>query len=140
MTFVGTETGWVIGQAGVAGHCATAFCTSMARTDDAGKTWSGVPAPVTGSPEGSTGVSQIRFLNTEDGWAYGPELYATRDGGQTWTRVGTGGLRVTDLETVGRRVFALFASCTGSGPAFAAGCTSFTLSSASATVSTSASE
>jgi hypothetical protein len=138
VTFVGTETGWVIGQAGVAGHCATAFCTSMARTDDAGKTWSGVPAPVTGSPEGSTGVSQIRFLNTEDGWAYGPELYATRDGGQTWTRVGTGGLRVTDLETVGRRVFALFASCTGSGPEFAAACTSFTLYSASAAASGSA--
>jgi hypothetical protein len=140
VTFVGTETGWVIGQAGVAGHCATAFCTSVARTDDAGKTWVGVPAPVTGSPDGATGVSQIRFLNTEDGWAFGPELFATRDGGQTWTKVGTGGLRVTDLETVGRRVFALFASCTGSGPAFAAGCTSFTLYSASATASSSASD
>jgi hypothetical protein len=140
VTFVGTETGWVIGQAGVAGHCATAVCTSVARTDDAGKTWTGVPAPVTGSPEGSTGVSQIRFLNTKDGWAYGPWLYATRDGGQTWTQVDTGGRRVTDLETVGRRVFALFASCTGSGPEFAAACTSFTLYSASAAASTSASD
>jgi hypothetical protein len=138
VTFVGTETGWVIGQAGVAGHCATAFCTSVARTDDAGKTWVGVPAPVTGSPDGATGVSQIRFLNTEDGWAFGPELFATRDGGQTWTKVGTGGLRVTDLETVGRRVFALFASCTGGGPEFAAACTSFTLYSASAAASGSA--
>jgi len=140
VTFVGTETGWVIGQAGVAGHCATAFCTSVARTDDAGKTWSGVPAPLTGSPDGSTGVSGIRFLNTEDGWAFGPGLFATRDGGRTWTPVGTGGLRVTDLETVGNRVFALFASCTGSGPEFAAACTSFTLYSASAAASTSASD
>jgi hypothetical protein len=140
VTFVGTETGWVIGQAGVAGHCATAFCTSMARTDDAGKTWAGVPAPVTGAPDGSTGVSQIRFLNTEDGWAFGPGLYATRDGGQTWTQVGTGGLRVTDLETVGSRVFALFASCTGNGAEFAAACTSFTLDSASAAASNSASD
>jgi hypothetical protein len=140
VTFVGTETGWVIGQAGVAGNCATAFCTSVARTDDAGKTWRGVPAPLTGSPDGSTGVSQIRFLNTEDGWAFGPGLFATRDGGQTWTQVGTGGLRVTDLETVGRRVFALFASCTGSGAAFAAACTSFTLYSASAAASSAASD
>ena len=139
VTFIGTETGWVIGQAGVAGHCATAFCTSVARTDNAGKTWSGVPAPLTGSPDGSTGVSGIRFLNTEDGWAFGPGLYATRDGGRTWTGVVTGGLRVTDLETVGNRVFALFASCTGSGPVFAADCTSFTLYSASAAASTSAS-
>jgi hypothetical protein len=138
VTFVGTETGWVIGQAGVAGHCATAFCTSVARTDDAGKTWIGVPAPVTGSPDGSTGVSQIRFLNTKDGWAFGPGLFATRDGGQTWTSVGTGGLRVTDLETVGNRVFALFASCTGSGPQFAAACTTFSLYSASAAASSSA--
>jgi hypothetical protein len=136
VTFVGTETGWVIGQAGVAGHCATAFCTSVARTDNAGKTWTGVPAPVTGPPDGSTGVSQIRFLDTEDGWAFGPGLFATRDGGRTWTPVGTGGLRVTDLETVGNRVFALFASCTGSGPEFAGACTSFTLYSASAAAST----
>jgi hypothetical protein len=140
VTFVGTETGWVIGQAGVAGHCATAVCTSVARTNDAGKTWAGVHAPVTGSPDGSTGVSQIRFLNTEDGWAFGPGLYATRDGGQTWTQVGTGGRRVTDLETVGSRVFALFASCTGSGPEFAAACTSFTLYSASAAASSLASD
>jgi hypothetical protein len=140
VTFVGAETGWVIGQAGVTGDCATAFCTSVARTDNAGKTWTGVPAPVTGPPDGSTGVSQIRFLDTEDGWAFGPGLFATRDGGRTWTPVGTSGLRVTDLETVGNRVFALFASCTGSGPEFAGACTSFTLYSASAAASTSASD
>ncbi len=80
-------------------------------------------------------MSQIRFLNTEDGWAFGPELFATTDGGQNWTQVGTGGLRVTDLETVGSRVFALFASCTGGGSAFAGACTHFTLYSAAAAAS-----
>jgi hypothetical protein len=127
VTFVGAQTGWVIGQAGVPGHCATSYCTSVARTDDAGKTWIGVPAPVTGPADGATGVSQIRFLNTEDGWAFGPGLFVTHNGGQSWRGVSTEGLRVTDLETVGSRVFALFASCTGSGAAFAAGCTRFTL-------------
>ena len=34
---------------------------------------------------------------------------------------------MTGLDTVGSRAFALFASCTGNGQAFAAGCTSFTL-------------
>ncbi len=126
-TFIGTDTGWVIGQAGTPGQCATKYCTSMARTDNAGRTWTGVPAPLTGSPEGATGVSQVRFLNLTDGWAFGPELWVTHTGGQTWTHVDTHGLRVTDLETVGSRAFALFASCTGSGQAFAAGCTSFTL-------------
>ena len=132
VTFVGASTGWVIGQAGTPGQCATQYCTSVARTDDAGKTWSGVPAPVTGPADGATGVSQIRFLNLNDGWAFGPGLWATHNGGQTWTQVATNGLRVTDLETVGARVFALFASCTGSGAAFAGGCTSFTLYSAPA--------
>ena len=127
VTFVGTDTGWVIGQAGTPGHCATQYCTSMARTDNAGRTWAGVHAPITGAPDGATGVSQVRFLNLEDGWAFGPELWATDTGGQTWTQVDTHGLRVTDLETVGSRAFALFASCTGSGQAFGAHCTSFTL-------------
>jgi hypothetical protein len=126
VTFVGTGTGWVIGQAGTPGECATAFCTSVARTDNAGKTWGGVHAPLAGTPDGAAGVSQIRFLNTEDGWAFGPELFYTANGGHSWTQVSTDGLRVTDLETVGNRAFALFASCTGQGASFG-DCTSFTL-------------
>ena len=132
VTFVGTGTGWVIGQASTPGHCATQYCTSVARTDDAGRTWAGVPAPLTGAPDGATGVNRIRFLNTRDGWAFGPELWVTHTGGKTWTPVDTHGLRVTDLETVGSRVFALWASCTGGGHAYAAQCTSFTLYSAPA--------
>jgi photosystem II stability/assembly factor-like uncharacterized protein len=127
VTFIGTETGWVIGQAGTPGHCATQYCTSMARTDDAGNTWTGVPAPLAGPADGATGVSQVRFLNADDGWAFGPQLFATHDGGQTWTPVATNGMRVTDLETVGDRAFALFASCTGTGADFASHCTSYTL-------------
>jgi hypothetical protein len=136
VTFIGTQTGWVIGQAGTPGHCASQYCTSMARTDTAGRTWTGVPAPLTGAPDGATGVGQVRFLNASDGWAFGPELWVTHTGGQTWTRVDTHGLRVTDLETVGRRAFALFASCTGGGPMFAAQCTSFTLYSSPAASTT----
>ena len=126
-TFIGTDTGWVIGQAGTPGRCPTAYCTSVARTDDAGKTWSGGPAPLAGPADGAAGVSQIRFLNGAEGWAFGPELFATHDGGRTWTRLGTTGLRVTEVETVGDRAFGLFASCTGSGAAFAAQCVSYTL-------------
>ena len=132
VTFVGTRTGWVIGQALTPGHCASQFCTSVARTGNAGRTWTGVPAPMAGPADGATGLSQIRFLNLTDGWAYGPQLFATHTGGKTWTRVDTGGLRVTDLETVGNRVFALWASCTGNGPAYAVNCTTFTLYSAPA--------
>jgi len=127
VTFIGTRTGWVIGQALSPGHCATQFCTSVARTNDAGGTWAGVPAPLTGGPDGATGVSKIRFLDTEDGWAFGPQLFVTHTGGRTWAPVDTDGQRVTQLETVGTRVFAVFASCSGTGTAYATGCTSFTL-------------
>jgi hypothetical protein len=133
VTFVGLGTGWVIGQAGSPGQpCSTEYCTSVARTDNAGLSWFGVPAPLAGAPDGSSGVSQIRFLNTSDGWAFGPELFATHDGGQHWVKIPTGGRRVTDLETVGDRAFAVFASCGGTGAGFAAQCTSFSLYSATA--------
>ena len=127
VTFIGTRTGWVIGQALSPGHCATQFCTSVARTNNAGRTWAGVPAPLTGGPDGATGVSKIRFLDTEDGWAFGPQLFVTHTGGRTWAPVDTHGQRVTQLETVGTRVFAVLASCSGTGTAYATGCTSFTL-------------
>ena len=127
VTFVSTQIGAVIGQAGTRGHCATRFCTSLAGTSDYGTTWYGVSAPLTGAPAGSSGVGQIRFLNTSDGWAFGPQLWATTDGGATWTQEDTHGMRVTDLETVGDRAFALFATCTGSGTAYAAHCTAFSL-------------
>ena len=130
VTFVGTGTGWVIGQAGTPGQCTGPnqdICTSIARTDNYGRSWYGVPAPVTGPPDGSHGVSQIRFLNTLDGWAFGPELWATHDGGQHWAQVPTHGLRVTALETRGSTAYAVWAQCSGGGASYAAGCTSFTL-------------
>ena len=130
VTFVGPRTGWVIGQALTPGNCASQFCTSVAVTRDAGKTWAGVPAPMAGPADGASGLSQIRFLDLKNGWAYGPQLYATHTAGKTWAQVDTGGLRVTALETVGDRVFAVWASCTGDGPAYAVNCTRFTLYSA----------
>ena len=48
-------------------------------------------APVTGAPKGPTGVSQVRFYNTSDGWAFGPQLWATHNGGQSWQQIGPAG-------------------------------------------------
>jgi hypothetical protein len=133
VTFDSTHTGWVIGQAGSPGHCATKYCTSVARTNDAGQNWVGIPAPMTGAAAGSAGVSGIRFLNGVSGWAFGPELWATHDAGRSWQKVSAGGQRVTDLETAGDRAYALFASCSGGSAAgFAADCTSYTLMTTSA--------
>jgi hypothetical protein len=125
VTFVSPTNGFVIGQAGTPGQCANAdptICTSVAETMDAGRTWRGLPAPDTGAPDGSRGVSQIRFINSSTGWAFGPELYVTRDGGHSWAKVYTHGMRVTNLETAGSQVYAVFARCTGTGADFAATC------------------
>jgi hypothetical protein len=130
VTFVSTSTGWVIGQAGTPGHCGPpkAYdCTSVAITNDAGSTWHGSHAPVTGAPNGATGAGQIRSLDGTSAWAFGPQLYATHDGGQTWAHIPTHGMRVTDLETVNGIVYAVWAQCAGTGADFAAGCTSFSL-------------
>jgi len=130
VTFVSTNTGWVIGQAGTPGHCgppSAYICTSIAVTNDAGLTWHGSHAPVSGAPDGGSGVGQVRSLDGTNGWAFGPQLYATHDGGQTWTKIPTHGLRVTGLETVGDRAFAVWARCTGTGVDFAGNCTSFAL-------------
>ena len=133
VTFVGPNTGFVLGQAGVPGRCGPPrkyICTSIAGTTDHGGSWNGVMAPVTGAPAGPAGVSQVRFYNTSDGWAFGPQLWATHDGGQHWARIDTHGLRVTALEAAGQRVFAVWAQCSGSGPDFAADCTASSLYSA----------
>jgi hypothetical protein len=135
VTFVSADEAWVIGQAGTPGTCDNPdadICTSIARTDNAGQSWQGGPAPDTSGPSGATGVSGVRFLNGTDGWAFGPELWATDDGGKTWNRVNTDGARVTDLETSGGRAYALFATCTTGVSGFAADCTGYTLMTAAA--------
>jgi photosystem II stability/assembly factor-like uncharacterized protein len=138
VTFVGTATGWVMGQAGTARQCdlpAAPACIVLQRTDtaDTGRAgWRTAGAPPTHGPSGPSGVSQVRFLNLSDGWAFGPELWATHDGGQSWARIGTGGLRVTALEARGDRVFAVWARCTGTGPGFASRCTRFSVYSSGA--------
>jgi hypothetical protein len=128
ITMIGEGIGAVIGQAGQAGSpCATQFCTSLAGTSSWGASWYGVSAPLTSGPDGSRGVSQLRFLNLSDGWAFGPQLWMTRDGGRNWHREQTHGLRVTDLEASRSRAFAVLARCAGTGSDYAGDCTSFRL-------------
>jgi hypothetical protein len=137
VTFVGTGTGSVlgavIGQAGTPGHCATKNCTSLAGTANYGASWYGVSAPLAPGPDGSTGVSQLRFATLADGWAYGPALYATSRGGWPWFKESTGGQRVIDVEAAPAtaqgpaRAFAVFGACTGTGSDYAADCSSYSL-------------
>jgi hypothetical protein len=138
VTWDSLSTGWVMGPGGTPGQCANTnpdICTSVARTDDGGQTWQGLPAPPVGGPETAAGVTSLRFLNATYGWAFGPELWATDDGGQHWHHVATGKSSVTDLETASGRAFALFADCAppaGTTGDTIANCTSYTLETATA--------
>lgn len=129
VTFAGTGSGGVVGAViGQAGPpCYTQFCTSLAQTPNYGGKWFGLAAPETGGPNGSTGVSQVRFADLKHGWAFGPALWQTSTGGWPWHPENTYGQRVIDLEATRQRAFAVFATCTGGGAEYAGGCTSFRL-------------
>ena len=93
VTFVSPTQGWALGVAPCAGQ---ACQVAVVRTLDGGRTWSDVPAPpavlsawergLAAQMSPGSGVSGLRFATPLDGWAYGPDLWATHDGGTTWTR------------------------------------------------------
>jgi hypothetical protein len=130
VTVVGTGTnglvGAVIGQAGPPCYNPN-YCTSLAGTSNYGTSWYGVSAPVATGPDGDAGVSQLRFANLSDGWAYGPGLYETSLGGWPWIPESTFGQRVIDVEAAAGHAYAVFGTCTGTGTDYAATCASFEL-------------
>ena len=83
-TAISEFTWWLMGTA----PCGTGQCTTIARTTDGGQTFRRIPAPPT------THVTNIRFANASDGYAFGPELWTTHDGGRTWTEPSLGASEV----------------------------------------------
>lgn len=113
-SYPSASAGWVLGLR----ICHRPGCSwlRLRRTTDSGRHWSAVPAPPAryefqGSPVRAGSVSSIAFANVRDGWAFGPGLWSTHDGGAAWHRVPTGGRAVYSLATSGGRVIAAFSSC-----------------------------
>jgi photosystem II stability/assembly factor-like uncharacterized protein len=109
VTFVSVQAGWVLGTA----PCAAGSCLTLLRTVDGGHSWVAVPAPATAfsADVGSGhGAREVRFATPQDGWLFGPELWATHDGGATWSRVSlpgaSGTAAVVDLEAASGMVHA----------------------------------
>ena len=95
VTFVSVDEGWVLGSAA----CGSGRCPAIERTNDGGRTWAMVPAPKAAVAAGygpysgvTSGISGLRFATPSDGWAFGPDLWATHDGGASWTKVSVPGL------------------------------------------------
>ncbi len=107
-TAIGEDSWWLLGIA----PCSSPPCTSIVRTTDGGADFVGIPAPrvayesTPGSGGQTTGISQLRFADVEDGFAYDSSLYATHNGGATWHSVGVGG-SVTDLAIAAGDVYAV---------------------------------
>lgn len=113
VTAVSTSTFWVLGTA----PCRVAPCTSLVRTSDGGAHFVGLPAPHAplahqeypgAAPAGA--VSELRFADGTDGWAFGPALYSTHDGGAHWHEVSVPG-EVLDLAAAAGQVWALGGAC-----------------------------
>jgi len=85
VTFISASDGWVLGSA----PCGARDCLAVLRTGDGGRTWRSVPAPPADLTTlgGKPGVYELVFADSRDGLAYGPQLYATHDGGWAWQRV-----------------------------------------------------
>ncbi|MGI8572671.1 MAG: WD40/YVTN/BNR-like repeat-containing protein [Solirubrobacteraceae bacterium] len=113
-TAISELTWWMLGSA----PCSHPTCTSIVRTSDGGRTFAGIPAPVaplaTGPQSGTPGVSELRFADSHDGFAYGPSLFVTHNAGQSWEQVNLGAA-VTNIAISSTDVYALVASSGGAG-------------------------
>jgi hypothetical protein len=109
VSFFTARAGFVLGSGG----CGPWPCAPMARlvkTTNSGAAWSAVTAPAVPLDKGGTSVppgavSDVRFANAEDGWLFGPGLWATHDGGRHWARIHLPG-KVSTLATSGQTVIA----------------------------------
>jgi photosystem II stability/assembly factor-like uncharacterized protein len=107
VTFVSLHTAWVLGTA----PCGLTSCMELLRTRDGGQTWVALPQPPMPVANDRGIERRVRFANLNDGWIYGPDLWATHDGGATWNQATVEGLAqdtpVTALETDGKVVHAV---------------------------------
>jgi photosystem II stability/assembly factor-like uncharacterized protein len=112
LTWISPTHGWALADDE---HCGQATCTEVLTTTNGGSAWS--PVGSIAAPSGNcsgcglVGVSHIRFANNLDGYAFGPQLYVTTDGGVTWTQ--QSGPYVTALEPAGTNVMRVSFTHTG---------------------------
>jgi photosystem II stability/assembly factor-like uncharacterized protein len=109
-SFINEAEGWAIGEA----PCGDSMCAVVVRTRDGGDRWEPIGAPATAG-ESQTGksadfVSDLRFADQNNGWAFQRQLWTTHDGGASWRRVELGS-SIVALETTAGRAFAVMGDC-----------------------------
>ncbi len=126
VSFPSEAHGWML----LGKRCESKGCAGgeVLETKDFGRSWKSLgPAPSLrpsrpilslALPVGGS-VNQIYFANARDGWLFGGDLYATHDGGRSWSRVSTEvrnrSLVVRDVVSAGRRLYVFGAECNAEG-------------------------
>jgi hypothetical protein len=119
-SFVSAARGYLLGitLSDCAAHAGSKI--AVRKTTDGGLHWTAVPAPPAPwggvAPDGTgripaDGVTSVLFADEQDGWAYGPGLWATHDGGASWRRVDLAGRVVRMMAAGGGQVLASLESC-----------------------------
>ena len=111
-SFIGASFGWALGN-----DCGSAPCRAkVARTTNGGRTWHALPSlgGLATNEESGDSVRAIRFGNQDNGWLFGPALYATHNGGQSWKRLPTQG-DVIALEQTKGTTWVVVSSCQAGG-------------------------
>jgi hypothetical protein len=120
-SFVSSSTGWLLAELPCA-HQVNPCRTSvlMRKTVDGGRTWFATPAPpalpadMFQSRRPPDGVGRVLFTSARDGWAFGPALWRTTDGGATWRRLGVPG-PISDFTLADGRMFTVAGRCDSAG-------------------------
>jgi hypothetical protein len=97
VTAVNDNTYWVLGTQ----QCGSVACTAIVNTTDAGAHFTEVAAPHASTitiDNATRPVSNLRFADSANGWAYGDALWTTADGGATWADTSLPAGSVKDLE------------------------------------------
>jgi photosystem II stability/assembly factor-like uncharacterized protein len=79
------------------------------KTTNAGHSWTFV-ADLPVAPANDQPITKVRFADARDGWAFGPQLWATHDGGMSWHQLATT-MHAFDVEASAGLVYLLAAGC-----------------------------
>jgi photosystem II stability/assembly factor-like uncharacterized protein len=119
VSFVSASAGWLLATP-CADQVQTCRTVVMRRTVDGGRTWFAVPAPdappadmYQGSPPANA-LGTVLFADDREGWAFGPALWQTHDGGATWRQLNVPGGPVEDIGIAANRLLVVTSRCESS--------------------------
>lgn len=116
MSWTSAGHGWVLGAEQCGAKYGNCPGSQVIGTTNGGQTWHLVGKLTASIPkigQGGTGITEIRFGTDRAGWAFGPDLYRTADGGMTWKHVPVpgGGKQVLDLAVTPAFVYVIASPC-----------------------------